>query len=85
MSHLDPALERRRRRSVLWVVALSTAALVFDGYDLVVYGTVVPSLLGDPTQLGAMTPAQAGALGSYALVGVLVALVVIGVVNRPHR
>ena len=81
MSHLDPALERRRRRSVLWVVALSTAALVFDGYDLVVYGTVVPTLLGDPTQLGAMTPAQAGALGSYALVGVLVGALTAGAVG----
>ena len=81
MSHLDPALERRRRRSVLWVVALSTAALVFDGYDLVVYGTVVPTLLSDPTQLGAMTPAQAGALGSYALVGVLVGALTAGAVG----
>jgi AAHS family benzoate transporter-like MFS transporter len=47
-------------------------ALVFDGYDLVVYGTIVPTLLADQSQLGALTPTQAGALGSYALVGVLV-------------
>lgn len=32
------------RRSVLWVVALATIAIVFDGYDLVVYGTVLPTL-----------------------------------------
>jgi AAHS family benzoate transporter-like MFS transporter len=68
----------RRRRSVLWVVALSTAALVFDGYDLVVYGTVVPTLLSEPAHLGAVTPEQAGALGSYALVGVLVGALTAG-------
>jgi MFS transporter, AAHS family, benzoate transport protein len=73
--------EERRRRSVLWVVALSTAALVFDGYDLVVYGTIVPTLLGDPSQLGPLTPAQAGTLGSYALVGVLVGALVAGAVG----
>ena len=39
MPENSPETEARRRRSVLWVVALSTAALVFDGYDLVVYGT----------------------------------------------
>ena len=81
MSELNPALERRRRRSVFWVVALSTAALVFDGYDLVVYGTVVPTLLSDPTQLGALTPTQAGSLGSYALLGVLVGALSAGVVG----
>lgn len=81
MSELNPALERRRRRSVFWVVALSMAALVFDGYDLVVYGTVVPTLLGDPTQLGALTPTQAGTLGSYALLGVLVGALSAGAVG----
>ncbi|MFH5227737.1 MFS transporter [Antrihabitans spumae] len=62
----------RHRRSVLWIVALSTAAIVFDGYDLVVYGTVLPTLLSDSSQLGALDPGTAGALGSYALIGVLV-------------
>ncbi|MFC7339857.1 MFS transporter [Saccharopolyspora griseoalba] len=61
-----------------WVVALSTIVLVFDGYDLVVYGTVLPTLLADPSQLGAITPGQAGALGSYALVGVLVGALTAG-------
>ncbi|WGY03037.1 MFS transporter [Nocardioides sp. QY071] len=68
------------RRTVAWVVALCAAALVFDGYDLVVYGTVVPVLLGDPSQLGTITPAAAGRLGSYALVGVLVGALAAGAV-----
>ena len=75
------ALDARRRRSLLWVVVLSTVTLVFDGYDLVVYGTIVPTLLGDPSQLGPLTPAQAGTLGSYALVGVLVGALAAGAVG----
>jgi AAHS family benzoate transporter-like MFS transporter len=70
-----------RRRSTTWVVVLSMLALVFDGYDLVVYGTVVPTLLNDPSQLGPLTPTQAGALGSYALIGVLVGALTAGAVG----
>ena len=76
-----PGSDARRRRSVAWVVFLSAAALVFDGYDLVVYGTVVPVLLADPAHLGTLTPAQAGTLGSYALVGVLVGALAAGAVG----
>lgn len=67
--------------TVRWVMAIAAAALLFDGYDLVVYGTVVPSLLRDPSQLGALDPAQAGALGSYALMGVLVGALTAGAVG----
>ena len=67
-----------RRRSVTWIVSLATVGLVFDGYDLVVYGTVVPLFLRDPSQVGEVTPALAGALGSYALIGVLVGALVAG-------
>lgn len=79
MSH--PRAAARERRTVLWVVTLCTVALIFDGYDLVVYGTVVPVLLNDPAQLGAITPGEAGRLGSYALVGVLVGALAAGAVG----
>lgn len=69
------------RRSVLWVVSLATIAIVFDGYDLVVYGTVLPTLLDDPSQLGPLTPATAGALGSYALIGVMIGALLAGAVG----
>ncbi|TDO46647.1 AAHS family benzoate transporter-like MFS transporter [Kribbella sp. VKM Ac-2527] len=75
------AATNHRRHTLLWVVVLSTLALTFDGYDLVVYGTVVPTLLHDPSQIGPLTPAQAGALGSYALVGVLVGALAAGAVG----
>ncbi|WP_277184430.1 aromatic acid/H+ symport family MFS transporter [Caballeronia sp. BR00000012568055] len=70
-----------RRRTVSWVVALATVGLIFDGYDLVVYGTVVSGFLRDASQIGRVTPATAGALGSYALVGVLVGALLAGSVG----
>lgn len=74
--------ETRSMHPLRWlVVGLCGLALVFDGYDLVVYGTVVPVLLGDPSQLGQLSPAQAGTLGSYALIGVLVGALAAGVVG----
>ena len=76
----SPEQEARRRATVLWVVGLATVGLVFDGYDLVVYGTVVSTFLRDPSQIGAITPALAGALGSYALIGVLVGALLAGTI-----
>ncbi|WP_338482997.1 MFS transporter [Streptomyces sp. SCSIO 75703] len=71
----------RHRATLRWIVAITAATLVFDGYDLVVYGTVVPVLLRDPSQIGHLTPAQAGALGSYALIGVMIGALVAGAVG----
>lgn len=74
-------LDARRLRTVIWIVALATVGLIFDGYDLVVYGTVVSTFLRDPSQIGAVTPSIAGALGSYALIGVLVGALLAGSVG----
>ena len=63
---------RKEARTANWVAAVVCMALLFDGYDLTVYGTVLSTLLDDPSQIGEVTPAMAGALGSYALIGVLV-------------
>lgn len=73
-----PEPELRRRRTITWVVLLGFAGLLFDGYDLVVYGTLVPGFLRDPSQLGPVTPALAGAIGSYALAGTLVGAILAG-------
>jgi MFS transporter, AAHS family, benzoate transport protein len=77
----DRELDAKRRRTVVWVVGLATAGLIFDGYDLVVYGTVVSTFLRNPNELGTVTPQTAGALGSYALVGVLVGALLAGTVG----
>jgi len=65
-----------RRRTDLWVVAICLITIVFDGYDLIVYGAVVPSLLQDPEWH--LTPDQAGAIGSYALMGMVVGTLTVG-------
>lgn len=41
--------------------------IIFDGYDLVIYGVVLPMLMKD----WGLSPLQAGALGSYALFGMM--------------
>lgn len=74
----DPAKERR---TASWVAFIACAALLFDGYDLTIYGTVMPTLLNDPSQIGAFDTATAGALGSYAMIGVLVGAIVCGAIG----
>ncbi|MET0872950.1 MAG: aromatic acid/H+ symport family MFS transporter [Paeniglutamicibacter terrestris] len=71
----------KQKTTVHWVVTIAAIALIFDGYDLVVYGTVVSTLLNDPTQLGAIGPATAGLLGSWALFGVMVGALVTGAIG----
>jgi AAHS family benzoate transporter-like MFS transporter len=78
---LDSQREVKRRRTVVWIVALATVGLIFDGYDLVVYGTVLSTFLRSPDEIGQVTPAVAGALGSYALIGVLVGALLAGSVG----
>ena len=63
---------RKEARTANWVAAIVRMALVFDGVDLTVYGTVLSTLLDDPSQIGRVDAATAGALGAYALIGVLV-------------
>ncbi|WP_416981493.1 MFS transporter [Streptomyces sp. T028] len=53
--------------------------ILFDGYDLIIYGAVVPSLLR--YEPWALTPTEAGLIGSYALVGMLVGALVAGAVT----
>jgi AAHS family benzoate transporter-like MFS transporter len=73
--------DARRLRTVTWIVVLATCGLIFDGYDLVVYGAVVSTFLRDPSHIGHVTPAMAGLLGSYALVGVMVGALLAGAVG----
>jgi AAHS family benzoate transporter-like MFS transporter len=77
----DPRRDDLRRRTVTWVVGLATVGLIFDGYDLVVYGAVLSIFLRNPGEIGPVTPGVAGALGSYALIGVLVGALLAGSVG----
>lgn len=69
----------RRSRSELMVLGLCFAVIVFDGYDLIVYGAVVPALL--QYEPWGLTPPEAGVIGSYALIGMLVGALVAGAVT----
>lgn len=81
MTALNDTSEARRLTTVVWIVALATIGLIFDGYDLVVYGAVVSTFLRDPSHIGTVTPAIAGLLGSYALFGVMVGALLAGSVG----
>ncbi|WP_327589925.1 MFS transporter [Nonomuraea sp. NBC_00507] len=67
-------------RSRIVVVALCSAAIIIDGYDLIVYGTVVPTLAEGSAEwkLGA---AEIGRIGSYALIGMLIGAMLIGTIT----
>ena len=75
------ANEARRTKTVWWILCLATVGLIFDGYDLVVYGAVVSTFLRDASHIGTITPPMAGALGSYALFGVAVGALLAGSVG----
>src|SRR3990167_1358508 len=58
-----------------WMVMLWCALLlIFDGYDLFIYGVVLPVIMRE----WGLTPLQAGALGSYALFGMMFGALVFG-------
>lgn len=61
---IDEARFNRFHWMLLFWCAL---VIIFDGYDLVIYGVVLPKLMTE----WALTPLQAGALGSYALFGMM--------------
>ncbi|HEY5858466.1 MAG TPA: aromatic acid/H+ symport family MFS transporter [Aldersonia sp.] len=58
------------------VVAVCFAAIIFDGYDLIIYGSTLPALLD--YEPWALTPSQAGAIGSYALLGMFFGAIAAG-------
>ncbi|MFJ7754623.1 MFS transporter [Peribacillus muralis] len=49
--------------------------ILFDGYDLVIYGTVVPIL----TEEWGLTSVEAGAMGSYGLFGMMFGAIFFGI------
>jgi AAHS family benzoate transporter-like MFS transporter len=55
---------------LLW----SALIIIFDGYDLVIYGVVLPSLMKD----WGLSALQAGLLGSCALLGMMVGALTFG-------
>lgn len=69
------------KSTVYGVLAIVATAILFDGYDLVIYGAVLSSLLGDPNQIGELSPAVAGTLGSWAMIGVMIGALSAGAIG----
>ncbi|NUS04542.1 MAG: aromatic acid/H+ symport family MFS transporter [Nonomuraea sp.] len=76
MSPLAPSA--RGGRLALLVVGLCWLAVLFDGLDMFIYGSVLPHLL--ETKTFGLTADQAGDLGSYATFGMLVGALAAGTV-----
>lgn len=64
------------RQVTLVVLAICGITVVADGYDVVVFGVVIPSLLHEPGW--GLTPAGAGLIGSFALLGMLIGATTVG-------
>lgn len=74
----SPSPTARGSRLTLLVVGLCWLAVLFDGLDMFIYGSVLPHLL--ETKTFGLTPDQAGDLGSYATFGMLVGALTAGTV-----
>lgn len=51
----------------LWILSLCTFLIMCDGYDLFMYGTIVPSLMNE----WHVSPIVVGTLNSYTLIGMM--------------
>ncbi|MEQ9725013.1 MFS transporter [Pseudomonas sp. WHRI 8822A] len=77
MRNLDvnDVIDNARFNSFHWLVmCLCALLLIFDGYDLFIYGVVLPVIMKE----WELTPLQAGALGSYALFGMMFGALLFG-------
>nr|CCP20037.1 divA protein [Streptomyces sp. HKI0576] len=74
----SPALSARGSGLALLVVGLCWLAVLFDGLDMFIYGSVLPHML-EQKALG-LTSGRAGDLGSYATFGMLVGALAAGTV-----
>lgn len=77
MRNLDvnDVIDNARFNAFHWLVmCLCALLLIFDGYDLFIYGVVLPAIM----QEWGLTPLQAGALGSYALFGMMFGALLFG-------
>ena len=72
---VNQVIDNARFTRFHWMVmVLCALLLIFDGYDLFIYGVVLPVLMKE----WGLTPVQAGALGSYALFGMMFGAFIFG-------
>jgi AAHS family benzoate transporter-like MFS transporter len=63
-------------RSTNWVLLICGLTIIFDGYDLIMYGTIVPNLLA--YRDWGLSTAQVGNISSITLTGMLVGALCVG-------
>lgn len=76
MAIQDIFIVKERARSPNMIVALCGLLILFDGYDLIVYGAVAPALLREGSW--ALTPGMVGRAASITLFGMLLGALVAG-------
>jgi MFS transporter, AAHS family, benzoate transport protein len=77
--NIQPFLDNAPFNSFHKNVLLWTAfIIIFDGYDLVIYGTVLPVLM----KTWNLTPVEAGSLASYALFGMMFGAFIFGTIGN---
>lgn len=74
-----PGVETTDRASVRWVLPLCWAAVLLDGFDLVVLGSVLPVMLDEG--VWGLNPASASLASTVGLVGMTIGALVIGTVT----
>lgn len=74
-----PGRAQRASRPAWLVTLLCWLIVVFDGYDLIVYGTTLPSLLKEKGWH--LTPTSAGFIGSLAFIGMLLGALAAGLLS----
>jgi MFS transporter, AAHS family, benzoate transport protein len=73
--NIQSVIDNARFSKYHWTILFWTALIIiFDGYDLVIYGVVLPKLMAE----WKLSPLEAGSLGSYALFGMMFGAVAFG-------
>ncbi|OXM52344.1 MFS transporter [Amycolatopsis alba] len=62
-----------------WVVPLAWTAVLLDGFDLVVLGTVLPALLRD--HVWGLAPGTASVISTFGLIGMTIGALAIGTIT----
>ncbi|MDY7782069.1 MFS transporter, partial [Burkholderia pseudomallei] len=76
MANTPPGIVASATRSPWLVILLCWLIVVFDGYDLIVYGTTLPLVMAEPGWN--LDAGAAGFLGSLAFAGMLIGALIAG-------
>ena len=77
--HLEPTKTIFSNSITKLVVFICWLAILADGYDLGIYGAVLPKLL--EYNSWALSPAHAGTIASYALFGMFIGAILVGTIT----